>query len=228
MPSKRGLRWRGEGCLSAPRGQSDAVWWQRPPRGSSAGRLRDQHRQDAIRLVPDQPIEELPAGNHHGNFRPESPSRLARERRGVAFGEWRGRVGNSVGRRSSGVARRSCDGAAAELRSALPTVLPEVPKKIQTAKNATKEQQDRCTTRAAPSKQSRTTHRPNIGQQCLALHLPSQKPLREQWQHITQRFHDGNAPPEKDDERPNSSAAINKKTTKKQGCKMFSRAINLW
>ena len=37
----------------------------------------------------------------------------------------------------------------------------------------------------------------------------------EQWQHITQRFHDGNALPKKDGDRPDSSAAIKKKAKKK-------------
>jgi hypothetical protein len=48
----------------------------------------------------------------------------------------------------------------------------------------------------------------------LALYLSSLKPLREQWQHITQRFHDGNAPPKKDDDRPDSSASIKSEETK--------------
>jgi hypothetical protein len=106
--------------------------------------------------------------------------------------------------------------------------LPEVPNKSKPLKMRQKISKIVAQPRAAPSNQSRKPNRPNIGQQCLVLHLPSLKPLREQWQQITQRFHDGNAPPKKDVDRPNSSAAINMKTTKKQGCKMFSTAINLW
>lgn len=90
------------------------------------------------------------------------------------------RVGKSVGKRSSGVARRSCGGAAAELRSVLPTVLPEVPSKSKPLKMRPRISKIVAQPRAAPSSQSRTTHRPNIGQQCLALYLPSLKPLSEQ------------------------------------------------
>lgn len=131
-------------------------------------------------MVPEQPMEEIAAGNRDDNFRPESPSRWAwGAARRFFRGMTDGRLGRFVDRRSSGVGRRSCDGAAAELRSVLPTVLPEVPSKSKPLKMRPRISKIVAQPRAAPSNQSRKPHRPNIGQQCLALYLPSLKP---RWQ----------------------------------------------